>query len=232
MTLSFQLVDPRLLKSNPWNTNIVSAENERKLDESMRRLGTFKPVLVREVSRPYLGEELRFRGTIVKSLEILGGEHRVESAIRLGLTEIPIVNLGSIDDQKAKEIGLADNSRYGVDDTLGLAELMKGLGSVEQLSGFLPWTSNDIETMISSVTIDLDALSLTENIIADAEAEKSAPRTPKTHAIMRFKVPLGDHERIAAIIAKTQKEHGFMAADDLTNAGDALVHLLLGEIEE
>ena len=47
-TLPFS-VDPASLKKNPWNTNIVSPESERKLDESVRRNGMFKPVLVRRL---------------------------------------------------------------------------------------------------------------------------------------------------------------------------------------
>jgi hypothetical protein len=53
----------------------------------------------------------------------------------------------------------------------------------------------------------------------------------KTHTIMRFKIAIADSERIAERLAKVQKRQGFTAADDLTNAGDALVHELFSAAE-
>jgi hypothetical protein len=43
---------------------------------------------------------------------------------------------------------------------------------------------------------------------------------------MRFKVPLGDAEKITELIVKVKKRQNFTSSDDLTNAGDALVHQL------
>jgi hypothetical protein len=48
---------------------------------------------------------------------------------------------------------------------------------------------------------------------------------------MRFKISLGDAEAISALIEKIQKRHGLTASDELTNAGDALVHILLRKEE-
>ena len=44
---------------------------------------------------------------------------------------------------------------------------------------------------------------------------------------MRFKIAIADAERITELIARTKTEYGFTAADELTNAGDALTHTLL-----
>src|SRR5690348_6918711 len=115
-THTYQLVDPRLIEPNPWNTNVVSHENEQKLRASIERNGMFKPALVREVSS--------FPGARDIKLQSIGGWHRVEQAIELGWTEVPVINLGRISDEQAKEISLADNARYGVDDTLKLSELL------------------------------------------------------------------------------------------------------------
>lgn len=210
------MLDPAELQPNPWNTNIVSPENEAKLDESVRRLGMFKPVVVRE-----------YRG----GYQILGGKHRNDSAIRLGLKPIPVINLGPIDDLKAKEIGLADNARYGMDDTLGLAELLEELGNPHDLSSFLPWTDTDLKAIFASTTIALDDLDFDEEREEPAASEERV-KAPKTHTIMRFKVPIGDSERISELIAEAQKRQGFTEADELTNAGDALVFLLLGDRDD
>lgn len=206
------------LRKNPWNTNKVSPENEAKIRSSILRNGIFKPILVRQVP----GED---------GYEIIGGEHRWEQAVELGYAEVPVCNLGEISEIQAKEIGLIDNARYGADDTLGLAELLKEIGDADVLQDFLPYGQSDIDAIFSSVTIALDDLGIDENFEATPEtAAEEAPleRAPKTHTIMRFKISLGDAERITALIARTQRDEGLTTADELTNAGDALVHLLLG----
>lgn len=43
-----ETIDTSALSPNPWNTNELTPEAERKLDESIRRNGMFKPIIVRE----------------------------------------------------------------------------------------------------------------------------------------------------------------------------------------
>jgi ParB-like chromosome segregation protein Spo0J len=201
---------PRNLRPNPWNTNVVSPDNEAKIDESIRRHGFIKPIIVRTLAD----------GTT----QILGGAHRRDSAIRLGLTSVPIFNLGEIDDQKAKEIGLIDNARYGADDTLQLAQLLESLGTPDDLAAFLPYTDSDFASIFSSVTIALDDLDIPD----DDHTAPSAPKVPavQTHQVMRFKVPAEDCKDLQQKIEKVMKRQGFSDSDQLTNAGDALVWLL------
>lgn len=202
------VVDPTRLEPNPWNTNVVSPDNEAKLEASIKRFGMFKPVVVRELAD----------GT----LQILGGEHRAQAAVRMGLKRIPIVNVGRIDDAKAKEISLVDNGRYGSDDTLQLAELLEGLGTVEELASFMPYAETDLASIFSSVNIALDDLDLPE--------EDEAPKLPKekpvqTHQIMRFKVPVDDVAMVTDLIERVMKVQKFTESDSLANAGDALVFI-------
>jgi ParB-like chromosome segregation protein Spo0J len=211
MTPRFTSIDPRTLKANPWNTNHMGPDAEAKLDASIKRLGMFKPVVVRELDD----------GT----LEILGGQHRNEAAIRLGMAEVPIVNVGHVDDRKAKEIGIVDNGRYGADDTLELASLLESLGSPEDLATFLPYSDADFASIFSAVDIKFDELD-----IPDDTSETPAPlpkeRPAQTHVVMRFKVPVDDQSWIAEIIDRTMKENGFTGGDSLSNAGDAFVQLM------
>lgn len=207
-------IDPRQLQPNPWNTNVVSPDNEAKLDESLRRLSMFKPVLVRELDD----------GT----LQILGGAHRVQSAIRLGLKTVPIWNLGRIDDKKAKEISLVDNGRYGADDAIALAELLEELGHADELASFLPYSDTELEALFSSTNIDLDKLADAE---IEDEPEPKPAKAPQTHTMMRFKVPIEDAERISDIFESIMNRQKFTESDALTNAGDALVWLV-GQAEK
>lgn len=210
MKYRHQVVDIDQVDPNPWNPNVMDPDSEKKLDASIKRLGVFKPIIVRE-----------WEGR----LEVIGGQHRWESARRLGMGEIPVVNLGAIPNELAKEIGLADNGRWGHDDPTLLAEVFRELDT-DDLTTFLPITDQEIEAVWTSSSVDLSDLDLDDDddLLDDEEIEtkKSAP----THQIMRFKVPLADAEAISALVKKTQVEQGLNDSDSLTNAGDALVHLL------
>ena len=203
-------VSPGSLKPNPWNTNHVNAQNEAKIDESVKRFGMFKPVLVRELPDG--------------ALQIIGGQHRVESAIRLKLKTIPFHNLGVISDEKAKEIGLVDNGRYGTDDTLQLAQLLESLGSVSEIASFMPYSDEELSSIFSSVNIALDDLDM--GIDDDETPSAAAVRPIQTHQVMRFKVPSGDVASITEQIERVMKVQRFTEEDSLSNAGNALVHLL------
>jgi ParB-like chromosome segregation protein Spo0J len=203
-------VAPKLLKPNPWNTNVVAPDDEAKIEASISRLGMFKPIIVRELADG--------------SYEILGGAHRRDAAIRMGLDSVPVTNVGRIDDQTAKEIGLVDNARYGNDDTLRLAELLDGMGSPDDLAKFLPYTDADFASIFSSVNIALDDLDIPDDDAAPPQLPKEA--VVQTHQIMRFKVPVEDVGTITELIEATMKAQRFTEDDSLSNAGAALVHLL------
>ena len=213
----FANVDPSILCPNPWNSNLVSPENDRKLIQSIRRNGLFKPIVVREIQQD--GKT---------ALQIIGGEHRWQAARTIGLAEVPIVNLGAIDERHAKEISVLDNSRYGDDDGLSLAEILKEIGTTDELKDFLPYGEEDLSGLFSSSSIALDDLDIDENFHAPEpdEPEIKIERPVKTHTVMRFKVGIKDAERLTAAIARTQKDQGFTTEDELTNAGDALMHLI------
>lgn len=206
-------VDVKTLTPNPWNTNVVTPENELKIEASIKRLGFFRPVIVRELDD----------GT----MQILGGEHRWGVAKKLGYKTVPVVNLGRIDDQKAKEIGLVDNGRYGEDDTLQLAELLKEMGDVNGLLEILPYTGDDLESIFASTSISLDDLDIEDD--SDRLPELSLPKTGQTHQIMRFKIPVEDVQFIQKRIEHVMKTQGFSNDDSMMNAGNALVVLLKGE---
>jgi ParB/RepB/Spo0J family partition protein len=219
-------INPDELQPNPWNTNVVSPQNEEKLAESVRQFGMFKPIVVREVTDDF-DESRTF-------YQIIGGQHRWEASKRAGLPEIPVFNLGPISDDQAKRISLADNARYGADDTLELSKLLEEIGSAEDITAFLPYSETDVNSIFNATNIALDELELDESFERandePSHAEQVA-KAPKTHTIMRFKVPLLDAEKITKRITQLQKAQGFTSGDELTNAGDALVHMLLGQHE-
>jgi hypothetical protein len=216
--LSITYISPKKLKKNQWNTNKVSIENEEKLDKSLKEYGLFKPILCR---------------TVNDELEIIGGEHRVESAIRNGISEIPIINLGNISDDKAKKMGLIDNGRYGSDDFVELQELINSLESPNELLEVLPYSLEDFEGIFKADEIDLDNIpSFEENSeIEDSDETENnfVQKLPETHAIVKFKIPLEFLQDLNNKIKNKEQELNTEYGDSLVNAGNALLALLFGD---
>lgn len=212
-------VDPRDLQPNPWNPNEVDAINREKIRNSLQQEGFFRPVLVRTLAD----------GTY----EIIGGAHRVDEAIALGFDKVPAVNLGEIDEARAKRITLLDNGRYGEDDHDKMAALLSdGIGSTEDLLAILPIDEAELAGYFDhNLDDELDNLNdLGEDDFDDGEIDLDIKDKPtKTHEIMRFKVPVDDAELIKERIQGITKDQGFTESDSLTNAGDALVWLMKNE---
>lgn len=207
-------IDPTLLRPNPWNTNKVSSENEAKLRNSIRRNGLIGAIVVRELNDG--------------SLEIIGGEHRVQIAIEEGIEEVAIHNLGYLSDEKAKELMLLDNGRYGQDDAFELATLLDELSVDVDLATFMPYSSEDMDKLLTTTNIDLDALDDELNSDLDDVATVTEKReTPtQTHQVLRFKVSLDDVATVQRVMNRIMSEQGFTESDSMTNAGDALVYLV------
>lgn len=199
------------LKPNKWNTNIVTPENEEKIEASLNRFGFFRPLIVRTLPDD--------------TLQILGGEHRWSVARRMGYTDVPVINLGKIDERRAKEISLVDNGRYGDDDALQLADLLKELGDVDELLNFLPYSGDEIDSIFSASSIALDELDIPDG--DDDLPEPIAPtKAAQTHQIMRFKIPIEDSDFVQRVIENTMRSQGFTEDDSMSNAGNALVHIV------
>ena len=210
-------VAPDDLKPNPWNPNVVAPGDAEKLRNSVENLGMFKPLIVRERSDG--------------SLEIIGGQHRWQAARELGHETVPVFNLGRIDDAQAKKIGLADNARYGADDTLALAKIFKELDDWDPTTQ-LPIDEADLTAIFDASSIDLSDLDDLEEPESNVDdAIDGAERAPQTHRIVRFKIAIADAERVVELIEAVKIRQGLTQSDDLTNAGDALTHLLFEERE-
>ncbi len=211
-------INPSELQFSPWNVNSVSPENMEKLKESVKRNGIFRPVVVREVG---------------DHLEVIAGEHTTRVAIELGMEEIPVHNLGPIDDRKAKEISIIDNQHYGVEDAFGLGALLKEIDATP--TDFLPFSEKELTEIFQATKIDLDSLELPDDfdtLIPDFDPEAHVARAPIDHQIMRFKVPLKDAEYVQRVIEAVIKRQGFKQTDSLAAAGDALVYICNNRTEE
>lgn len=208
-------VDPRDLKPNPWNPNEVDPINREKIRNSLQREGFFRPVLVRTLAD----------GT----LEIIGGAHRIQEAIALGFSKVPAINLGEIEDARAKRITLLDNGRYGEDNHDKMVQLLSdGIGTAEELLSILPIDEAELAGYFEhDLDVNLEQLENELSDELDGEIDLNIPTKPtKTHEILRFRVSIDDAERVREAIKSIQSDQGFTESDQLTNAGDALVWLI------
>lgn len=209
-----QKIDPRKLTFSPWNINVVSPENMKKLKNSIQRNGIFRPVVVRELENG--------------DLQIIAGEHTTRVAMDLGFQEIDVYNLGTIDDRKAKEISVIDNQHYGLEDTFGLASILKEID--ENPGDFLPFSDDDLTKIFEQSNINFADLDIPDAEVSAKETyalpEDSLASMPITHSIMRFKVPVRDVETVQRAVETVMKRQGFKSGDSLQDAGDALVYII------
>lgn len=213
MTRNIQIehVEPSRLSPNPWNSNSVGPEMEQRLRASISEFGLYKPIVVRVNS--------------AGDLEILGGEHRWRVAMQMGLATVPIVNVGTIDDRRAKTLGLADNGQYGEDDAGKLALILQDIG-VEDVQNLLPYSAEDLAGMFAVAEVDLVNLGFDDASDVPPLPDAGAARPTITHELMRFKVPVEDRERVERLIQNVIKAKGLVAEEDsMVAAGMALVEI-------
>lgn len=108
-----EVVSVTKLDPNPWNPNRMDPEMYGKAVESIRQFGFVDPVTVRQIGERY---------------EIIDGEHRWRAAIDLQFTTVPIINLGTVDDDVAKQLTIVLNETRGQPDRERLASLIRDLG--------------------------------------------------------------------------------------------------------
>lgn len=146
---NIKLIDINNLLPNPWNPYEISEENLPKLMESMRQENIIQPLVVREVSKGY---------------EILDGEQRWKAIQELnnqgekGFAKIPCLNMGSIDDQRAKKVTLKLAIKgEPLDGKLSLLfiDLLEDETAVE-LAEAIPYTDEEINDIAELVNMDWD----------------------------------------------------------------------------
>lgn len=145
------------LTPDPANYNRTSDFMMAKLEESIRRFGFTDPIIVRERD----GET---------GYTIIGGEHRWKVAQKLGMKEVPIVNLGEMDDERAHQLLIVLNETKGSPDDDALAALVRDIketGGDEALE-VLPYTDAQLSEML-----DLDEPPPEDDDLDDQDAKPS-----------------------------------------------------------
>lgn len=109
------------LRPDPFNPRTISQEQLRALERSIEEFGFVDPIIVRR-----------------QDLTVIGGHQRLAAARRLGLNEVPVVQLELSPDQ-ARLLNLGLNRIRGDWDEALLTRVLQHLDAEEQdlsLSGF------------------------------------------------------------------------------------------------
>lgn len=77
-----------------------------------------------------------------------------------GISTVPVISVGKINDLVAKQMSLVDNERYGEDDQVALQRLIEEIQSEidYRLSDIAPYDDEMAATLAKASVIDLEAL--------------------------------------------------------------------------
>lgn len=131
---------------NTWNPNRQSEYiYERELN-SLKENGMLQPILVREFGGHY---------------QIIDGYHRHRAAKDLNYTEVPVINMGVVEDVKAQILTVVMNEVKGKADDKLMGELLlaieAGIG-LEELLKNIPFTEDEFKLLTTTVEVDWDKL--------------------------------------------------------------------------
>jgi hypothetical protein len=118
---SAPLADTGRLSPNPLNDNRQSPFMYGRLKASILTDGFADPIVVRSGDGGGAFDDGR--------LEIIGGEHRWRVAKDLGMSQVPVHDLGSIDDLRARKLLLTLNRIRGESDQDKLSRLLREINA-------------------------------------------------------------------------------------------------------
>lgn len=172
------------VKPNPWNPNRQDAFIYEKEKASIVEFGFIVPITVRKLGKQY---------------QVIDGEHRLKAAMELGYSVIPIIDIGEMDDETAKQLTIILNETKGVAQPDLLKSLLADLLAKkpkEDLLRVLPYTAAQFDSMtatpfdwgkvekpkateerwvLRSYRMPADAAEVLDDAIKKVQAEASCP---------------------------------------------------------
>ena len=141
VTGTYRIVPIDEVRPNTFNYNTQSAFIQDKMVESMVEDGFISPMEVRS------GNEKGAFGYY----EIIGGEHRLKTARKLGLKQVPVIDLGHFPDLRAKKLCIKLNETKGKPSTDRLASLLAEIqdeGGAEALAS-MPFAESELGSLLA-----------------------------------------------------------------------------------
>ena len=129
-SITTELIPAAKLRKNPWNPNRMTPAMRVKIGESIGLYGFVDPLTVREVG--------------YDEYQIIDGEHRFEVGQEKPylMTAFPCINLGLLDDAKAKKLTIIMNELHGQADPDKMGDLLASIladTSLDELLVALPY---------------------------------------------------------------------------------------------
>lgn len=127
------------IQPNSWNPNVMDPKMFEKEKASITEFGMVDPITVRRIGKLW---------------EIIDGFHRYTACKELGHEEILVIDLGDIDDQKAKKLTIIANDLRGQSDPMRLVQLVDDLAKQETtdaLSTLLPMSKLELDSLVASM---------------------------------------------------------------------------------
>jgi len=178
------------IEPNGWNPNRQDDETFAKELESIKRFGFISPLIVRRLGDIY---------------EIIDGEHRWKAAMRLGLTELPVFDIGPISDHEARQLTIVLNELRGKPEQAKLGELLRGLlteSSIDELIQVLPYSKDEFGTIARMPEFDWNGFK-----------EKMEGQKPAHWVERIFRMSSEDSAALDKALAKVRREQ-----DDVPDA--------------
>lgn len=153
------------VRPNGYNYNQQSPAVFNKLVESMRQFGFTLPIIVRQLRK--------------NAYEIIDGEHRWRAARELAMPDVRIINLGTVSDEKAKQLTIILNELGGSPDQVRLADLLRDINSnvdFGALAKVMPFAEKELAAYIDSVDFSFASLSDEDT---RPKLEQEAPPIPE-----------------------------------------------------
>ena len=145
--MDFKVVPTGDLSPNTWNPNEMNEETFEKEVISIQRFGFVDPVTVRQTP---------------EGLQIVDGEHRWKAAKALGLAEVPVVDIGVVEDHVAQQLTVVLNDLRGKPKADKLGQVLRTIAHsvhAAELCAVMPYQPETIASLIEGKvsSAELDA---------------------------------------------------------------------------
>lgn len=174
---------------NTWNPNEQTDFIYEKEKKSITKFGMLDPILVREIPEGY---------------EIIDGEHRYNACLELGLTEIPVNNMGVVSDSVAEQLTVIMNETKGTADRVKLGDLMKRINftvPTEELRDVMPFTDGEMNWFLDTNSIQWDSISSGNKTSSESDKNENG----ENFRTIAFRLPESVAEQFEAQVLRFKK---------------------------
>lgn len=224
----FKWVDIDLIEANPWNPNVMGPDMRAKEIESIHEFGFVDPVTVRRTVSEKL--DVTTMANMAKGREwldivryqIIDGEQRWTVAKdhgacarhpkgggwerHSGLRQLPIADLGDVDDEVAQQLTIVLNETRGTYDPKKMGALLTDLITIKPLADLvsvLPFTKDKIEELAELPKVDWEDVRFKAKVPTEGE-----------HWVERvYRLPSAAADALDRAILQCRDEHGHGLTD-------------------